>query len=72
MRTMQIFEANRGSRNQAEAAALLLDAARAHLAGGRTETIVDAVGDAAACILLANLSLMAFPGQEPKVRRGGL
>ena len=84
MTSMQIFESNLGTRNEAEAASLLLDHARQHLTdnlAGPMSTppgllasweLADVVGDLQAIVLLTNLSLIVFPDQEIKIRRGGL
>ncbi len=86
MTSMQIFESNLGTRNEAEAASLLLDHARQHLTNNRSagpvstplgllanvRELANVVGDLQAIVLLTNLSLIVFPDQEIKIRRGGL
>lgn len=86
MSSMQTFEANLGTRNEAEVASLLLDHAREHLTNKRdtspvtspvgllasAQGLANVVGDLQAIVLLANLSLLVFPEQEVTIRRGGL
>ena len=74
MTSTQIYEANRGTRNEAEAGALILEHARAHLLDGLDERTgrqhrgsVD-IADIQAGIVLLNLSLLVFPEQETKIR----
>ena len=74
MTSTQIYEANRGTRNEAEAGALILEHARAHLLDGLDESTgrqhrdsVD-IADIQAGIVLLNLSLLVFPEQETKIR----
>ena len=84
MTSMQIFESNLGTRNEAEAASLLLDHARQHLTDNRcaapapaplgplasVRELANVVGDLQAIVLLTNLSLIVFPDQETRIRRG--
>ena len=76
MTSMQIFESNLGTRNEAEAASLLLDHARQHLTNNRSagpvSTPLGLLANVRAIVLLTNLSLIVFPDQEIKIRRGGL
>ena len=74
MSSMQIYEANRGTRNEAETGALILEHARAHLldnlderTGRQHRDSVD-LADIQAGIVLLNLSLLVFPEQEPKIK----
>ena len=69
MTSMQIYETNRGTRNEAEAGALILEHARAHLLDGLDAGMgnVD-LADIQAGIVLLNLSLLVFPEQEPKIK----
>lgn len=69
MTSMQMFEANLGTRNEAEAAALVLEAAKNHLLD---TPMLPEPADLVASVILMNLSLLTFPEQEPKMRRGGL
>jgi len=68
MSSMHMFEANLGTRNEVEAAAMVLDHARNHISSSPDAT----AGEICASIVLGNLSLLVFPEQETKVRRGGL
>ena len=72
MSSMQIFEANRGTRNEAEATATVLEAARGHLMGHKYTTIEEACAEIQAAAFLANLSLLVFPEQETRIRREAL
>jgi len=72
MSSITIFEANRDTRNEAEAAALVLEHAREHLLNHEPTPIASAVADLRACALLADLSLLVFPDQDFQPRRGGL
>ena len=72
MTSMQIFVSNLGTRNEAEAASLVLDHARKHLTRTFTSTVAELIANIQAISLLANLSLIVFPDQEIKIRRGGL
>jgi hypothetical protein len=72
MSSIEIFEANQGTRNENEAAALVLEAAKAHLFDNPDQPLESACADLTAGILLGNLSLVVYPEQELKVRRGGL
>ena len=61
MSGIQIYEANRGTRNEAEIGALILEHARNHL------DTMD-LADIQAGIVLLNLSLLVYPEQEPKIK----
>ena len=69
MSSIQVYEANRGTRNEAETGALILEHARAHLFDGLDAGMgnVD-LADIQAGIVLLNLSLLVFPEQEPKIK----
>jgi len=70
-----MFEANRGTRNEAEAAALMLERASQHMSDhfdGDAVPNPSTHGALLASIVLLELSLLVFPEQETKVRRGGL
>jgi hypothetical protein len=69
MSGIQIYEANRGTRNEAETGALILEHARTHLLDGLDAGMgnVD-LADIQAGIVLLNLSLLVFPEQEPKIK----
>jgi len=70
MSSIQIYEANRSTRNEAEAGALILKHARAHLLDAAASVDINQVdtADIQAGIVLLNLSLDVFPEQEPKIR----
>ena len=72
MSSMQIFEANKGTRNEAEATATVLDAARRHLMEHEYTTIEEACAEIQAAAFLANLSLLVFPERETRIRREAL
>ena len=69
MSTIQILECILGTRHEAEAGALILKHARAHLLGGVACVHINRVdlADVQAAIILFNLSLLVFPEQEPKI-----
>ena len=50
----------------------MLDHARKHLTRTFTSTVAEPIANIQAISLLANLSLIVFPDQEIKIRRGGL
>ena len=69
MSSIQIYEANRGTRNEAETGALILEHARAHLLDGLDAAMGNVeLADIQAGIVLLNLSLLVFPEQEPKIK----
>jgi hypothetical protein len=70
MSSIQIYEANRSTRNEAEAGALILKHARARLLDAAASVDINQVdtADIQAGIVLLNLSLDVFPEQEPKIR----
>ena len=70
MTSMQIYEANRGSRNEAETGALVLNHARAHLLEHINSVEINRaeIADVQAGMIRRNLSLDVFPEQEPKIK----
>ena len=69
MSSIQVYEANRGTRNEAETGALILEHARAHLLDGLDAAMGNVeLADIQAGIVLLNLSLLVFPEQEPKIK----
>jgi CRISPR/Cas system-associated endonuclease Cas3-HD len=74
MTSMQIYEANRGSRHKAEVASLVLNHARAHLLEHINSVDINRVeiADVQAGMILRNLSLDVFLEQEPKIKETAL
>ena len=72
MSSTEVLRNMAGTRLEPEAAAFVLERAKDHVLNNPIESISASAGDLLAACVLGNLSLLVFPEQETKFRRGGL